>query len=171
MIGDGGARPATPRTALLEPRRNPLTSRSPRQGLGGESEYFPSGVNISGTLVKEAELVIPPPIDAARLLRFTYQIEETLEATIVQQVGSWDKGTIITIQLRKASPLANILDRLREMPDVADIKEQSATKRSPFDFPQKSIAKLRIRPKKKVLVTLKQTGVAKQSESAGLKAS
>ncbi len=115
-------------------------------------------------------MIILPPIDAARLLRFAYQVEETLEATIVQQVGSWDKGTAITIQLRKLTPLVDILDRLGKMPDVEDVREQPATKRNPFDFPQKSIAKLRIRPKKKFLVTLKQINPAKQSESAELRA-
>ncbi len=141
------------------------------QGVEGESEYLPPGGDSSGTLVKEAELVIPPPIDAAQLLRFTYQVEEALESTIVQQVGSWDKGTTITTMLRRVTPLVDILDRLGKMPDVEDVREQPAAKRNPFGFPQKSIAKLRIRPKKKFLVTLKQTSPAEQLESAEPRAS
>lgn len=58
------------------------------QGVEGGSEYLPLGCDSSGTLVKEAELIILSPIEAARLLRFAYQVEEALEATIVQQVGS-----------------------------------------------------------------------------------
>lgn len=141
------------------------------QGVEGESEYLPPGGDSSGTLVKEAELVIPPPIDAARLLRFIYQVEEALESTIVQQVGSWDKGTAITTMLRRITPLVDILDRLGKMPDVEDVREQPAAKRNPFGFPQKSIAKLRIRPRKKFLVTLKQTSPAEQLESAEPRAS
>ncbi len=140
------------------------------QGVEGESEYFLPGGGNPNTLAKEAELVVLPPIDAARLLRFAYQVEETLEASIVQQVGSWDKGTAITIQLRKITPSVDILDRLGKMPDVEDVREQATAKRNPFDFPQNSIAKLRIRPKKKFLVTIKQTSPAKQSESAELRA-
>ena len=139
-----------------------IDARFTLQGMEGGSEYLPPGGDSSGTLVKEAELIILPPTDAARLLRFTYQVEEALEATIVQQVGSWDKGTAITIQLRRVTPLVDILDKLGKMPDVEDEREQPATKRNPLDFPQKSIAKLRILPVKKFLVTLKQISPAKQ---------
>ncbi len=141
------------------------------QGMEEGSEYLPQGCDSSGTLVKEAELVIPPPIDAARLLRFTYQVEEALEATIVQQVGSWDKGTAITIRLQKVTPLLDILDKLVNMPDVDEVSEETAAKSNPTSYPQKSIAKLRIRPRKKFLVTLKQTSPVKQLESAGLRTS
>jgi len=141
------------------------------QGVEGGSEYLPPGGDSSGTLVKEAELVILPPIDAARLLRFAYQVEEALESTIVQQVGSWDKGTAITIRLRKVTPLVDILDRLGKMPDVEDVREQPAAKRDSFSSSQKSIAKLRVRPRKNFLVTLKQTSPVKQLESAELKLS
>jgi len=134
-----------------------IDERFTLQGVEGGLEYLPQGCDSSGTLVKEAELVILPPVDAARLLRFAYQLDEALEATIVQQVGSWDKGTAIDIQLQKVTPLADILDRLGKMPDVEDVGEQPAAKRNPISFPQKSIAKLRIRPRKKFLVTLKQT--------------
>ncbi len=141
------------------------------QGTEEESEYLPQGCDSSGTLVKEAELIILPPIDATRLLRFTYQVEDALEATIVQQVGSWNTGTVITIRLRKVTPLVDLLDRLEKMPDVEDVRDQSATKRSSFGFPQKNMAKLRIRPRKKFLVTLKQTSPAEQLESTELKVS
>jgi len=136
------------------------------QGVKEGSEYLPLGCDSSGTLVKEAELVILPPIEAARLIRFAYQVEEAIETTIVQQVGSWDKGTTITIRLRKITSLVDILDKLGKMLDVEDAREQPATKHDSFNFPSKSIAKLRIRPRKKFLITLKQTSPAEQLESA-----
>jgi len=148
-----------------------IDERFALQDVEGGSEYLSPGGDSSGTLVKEAELVILPPVDAARLLRFAYQVEEALEAAIVQQVGSWNKGTAITIQLRKLIPLVDVLDRLGKMPDVEDVREQPAAKHNSFGFPQKSIAKLRIRPRKKFLVTLKQTSPAEQLESAELRAS
>ena len=141
------------------------------QGVEGGSEYLPQGCDSSGTPVKEAELIILPPVDAVRLLRFNCRVEGALEATIVQQVGSWDKGTAITIRLRRVTPLVDILYRLGKMPDVEDLREQPAAKRDSFSFSQKSIAKLRLRPRKKFLVTLKPTSPAKQFESAELKAS
>ena len=139
-----------------------IDARFTPQGVGGGSEYLPQGSDSSGTLVKEAELVILPPVDATRLLRFTYQLEDALTASIVQQVGSWDKGTAITIRLRKVTPLVDILNGLGKMPDVEDVSEQPAAKRSSFGFPQKNMAKLRIRPMKKFLVTLKQASTAEQ---------
>ena len=141
------------------------------QGVEGGSEYLPQGCDSSGTLVKEAELIVLPPVEAVRLLRFTCQVEGALEATIVQQVGSWNKGTAITIRLRRVTPLVDILDKLEKMPDVKCVTEKPATKDNSFSFPQKSIAKLRLRPRKKFMVTLKQTSPAKQFESAELKAS
>jgi len=144
-----------------------IDERFTLQGMVGESEYLPLGCDSSGTLVKEAELIIPPPVDTARLLRFVYQLEEALEATVVQQVGSWDRGTTITILLRKVTPLVDILDKLGKMTDVEDVSEETAAKSNPTSYPQKSIAKLRLRPRKKFLVTLKQTSPAKQLESAG----
>jgi len=146
-----------------------IDERFSLQGIEGGSGHLPPGGDSSGTLVKEAELVILPPVDTARLLRFAYQVEEALEVTIVQQVGSWDKGTAITIQLRKLTPLVDVLDRLGKMPDVDDVREQPAAKHDSFGSPQKSIAKLRIRPREKFLVTLKQTSSAKQLESAELR--
>ncbi|MFC1984063.1 response regulator transcription factor [Chloroflexota bacterium] len=142
-----------------------IDERFTLQGVEDGSEYLPQGCDSSGTLVKEAELVILPPIDAARLLRFAYQVEDALGATILQQVGSWDKGTVITIRLRKVTPLLDLLDRSGKMPDVEDVIDQSIEKRSSFGLPQKNIAKLRIHPRKKFLVALKQTSPAEQLES------
>ena len=148
-----------------------LDERFTLQGVEEGSEYLPQGCDSSGTLVKEAELIILPPIDTARLLRFAYQVEDALESTIVQQVGSWNKGTTITVRLRKVTSLVDLLDRLGKMLDVEDVRDQSAAKRSSFGFPQKNMAKLRIRPMKKFLVTLKPTSPAEQLESTELRTS
>lgn len=134
----------------------------------GEAEYLPLVGN--GILVKEVELVIPPPVDASWLLRFICHVEEAIEASIVQQVGSLVGGTAITILLRRALSLADVLGRLREMPDVEEAREKSASEYSSFDFANKTIARLGTHPKKKLLVTLKEAGSAKQLELTGLRA-
>jgi len=139
------------------------------QIVEGGSEFLIPGSN--STLVKEAELIIPPPADATRLLRFTYQVEDTLTATIIQQVGTWDRGSAIIIWLRNVAPLADILERLEGMPDVEDVTEKLEAKHSSSNFPKKSIVKLRIRPRKKLLVTLKQADTDKQPKLAGLRVS
>jgi len=139
------------------------------QVVEGESEYLPIEGNGSGALVKEAELVIPPPADAAQLLRFIYQVEEALAATVVQQVGSWDKGTAITILLRRATPLADILDRLGKIPDVEGVTEKPAAKYKSFSLPKKIIGKAETCPREELLVTLKQASPVKELELAGLR--
>jgi len=141
------------------------------QAAEGESEYLPTEGNGSDTLIREAELIILPPFDAAQLLRFIYQVEEVLEAAIVQQVGSWDRDTAITILLRRAARPVDILDRLGKMPDVEEAREKPAAKYNSFGFSKKIIAKPGTRPKKELVVTLKQASPAKQLELAGARIS
>lgn len=121
-----------------------------------ESEYLPPESNGPDTLVKEAELVIPLPFDTARLLRFIFEVEEALDAIIIQQVGAWDKGTAITILLHRAAPLVNILDRLGKMPDVESVREEPGVKYKSSSFPKKTIANPETHPQKELLVILKQ---------------
>jgi len=131
----------------------------------GESEYpLPED---DSALCKEAELIIPLPFDAAQLLRFMYQVEEMLGATIVQQAGSWNRDTAITILLRRAAPLVDILDRLGKMSDVDGVIEKPAAKYNLLSFSRKIIAKPETRPRKQLLVTLKQASPAEQSELTG----
>jgi len=139
--------------------------------LGEESEYLLPEVEGAGPLVKVAELVIPPPVDAARLLRFIYHVEEALEATIMQQVGSWDRATAITILLRRAAPLVNIIDKLGKMPDVDSVREEPGAKNKFAGFPRKIVTEPQAHPQKELLVTLKQDSPAEEPELAELKIS
>jgi len=148
-----------------------IDERFTLQGTEKDSEYLPQGCDSSGTLVKEAELIILSPVDAARLLRFTSQVEGVLEASIMQQVGSWNNDTIITIHLQRVTPLFNILDKLVNMPDVDEVSEETAVESNPTHYPQKTIAKLRIRPRKKFTVTLKTASRARESELTELRIS
>lgn len=79
------------------------------------------------------ELVMPPPADAARTLRFINELQERLDAGILQTVGCRDSGTLITILL-KPDVLSNLLDELRDMPDVEKVEEEPLTL---FNSPRK----------------------------------
>jgi len=78
---------------------------------------------------------------------------------IRQMVGSWDKGTVITVQLFN-NPLANFLDKLRNMPDVEKVEvEDELTVSSTFSVYLKQVGVLpRLRPShgEKVQITLKE---------------
>jgi DNA-binding NarL/FixJ family response regulator len=125
------------------------------QAAEGKSEDLSPEDNGSDIMIKEVELVIPPPVDAAQLLRFISHVEEGLEAAIMQEIGSWNKGTAITIVSRTAAPLVDILHRLEKMPEVEGVIEKPAAKYNSSSLPLKIIAELKTRFRKEFQVTLK----------------
>ena len=109
------------------------------------------------SLINEVELVIPPTGDAARLLRFVCQLEETHKDShsgIRQMVGSWDQGIVITIQLFN-NPLVNFLDRLRNMPDVEKVEDEPTTSTVFSSYSQKFRGLPRSKTSPRVQITLK----------------
>jgi hypothetical protein len=70
------------------------------------------------------DLALSPYANAAQVMRFTSQVEQTLHPSILQTVGSWKRGSVVTIQL-KSTPLANLLALLRNIPNVADAQVES----------------------------------------------
>ncbi len=106
------------------------------------------------------ELVVPPPANAAQLVRFICQVEETLHYdSIMRVVGSWDWGTAITIMLRPTA-LANLLERLENMPGVEKAEEEPLARGAFSSFPKKFgvLPRLSISPSKRIRVTLKEAG-------------
>ena len=78
-------------------------------------------------------------------------------------VGSWDRGTLITISLGHGS-LADLMDKLNRMPDVEKTEAEPTSKGASSSrlnkfrvLPRSSIS---ISPSKRIYVTLKETGVA-----------
>ena len=121
-----------------------------------------------GFAEETVELIIPPPAEAksAQLLRFLYQLEEILNDnydSIMRVVGSWDRGTAITLTLRSTT-LASLLNEIANMPNIKAVEEESPAKGA-FSGLLKNFGVLprsSISPSKKIRVTLKQTGMAKQ---------
>lgn len=105
------------------------------------------------------ELVVPPPVNAAQLLRFTSQMDEMLGgayAGILQMIGTWDLGTVITVSLGYSS-LSDLLDKLNHMPDVEKVEEGPIAEDT-FHGDRKKIwavLKPRISRSKRIRVTLK----------------
>ena len=132
----------------------------------GEPASLLSESNGSDILIREIELIIPSPLDTVQLLRFVYQVEETLGAIIIQEIGSWNKGTAITILMRKVTPLTAILDRLGKMSEVEDVRDTPTVKYKLFSFLKKTIARPETQLRKELLVTLKPADTANQSELA-----
>ena len=109
-------------------------------------------------MLEEVQLVIPPPVEANQLMRFASQVEEILESRVLQVVGSWQEGTAITIILAKATPLADILNKLGEVSEIETIGETPLTgETSPKLIKKaKAIPRLKNRVRKTIFVTLEK---------------
>jgi len=75
-------------------------------------------------MVEEVQLIIPPPVEANQLMRFVSRVEEIFNSSLLQIVGSWRNGTALTTCLNKATPIADILNKLAEMPEIKEVVEQ-----------------------------------------------
>lgn len=115
-------------------------------------------------LIEELELSIPLVMDAGRLLKFVGQVEETLQATIVQTVGSAKWGADITVSLRP-TPMESIVTKLGNIDDVERVEDEGQpgllrrfrSLLSPSDLPAK-----------KLFVTLKQADMHCQGLAVAL---
>jgi DNA-binding NarL/FixJ family response regulator len=97
-----------------------ITAKTP---IGHEDSYSQNRADGAGAMVDEAQLVIAPPVDANQLMRFTGRAEDLLWSRVLQVVGSWREGTVVTILLNKSMPLVDILNKLREMPEIKAVGE------------------------------------------------
>ena len=112
------------------------------------------------------ELVIPPPADAAYLLRFMCQLSEILDdsfASIICSVGSWNRGTTLTIR-SQLTTYSTLLRTLANMPEVEKVEEESLATDIFPSFPKKFgiLKRSSINPSKRISVRLKETGTARQ---------
>lgn len=80
----------------------------------------------------EMELVLPPPLSAARMMRFCHRLEEAASAKIVGTGGSWQEGAVLTVAFHRS---VSLLEALQLMPEVAQVSEEpppSSGGRIPF---------------------------------------
>jgi len=112
----------------------------------------------SGTMAEEIQLVLPPPVEANQLMRFTGRAEEALQSRVMQMVGSWQEGTVLTFILNKATSLADILNKFGNISEVEAIGEKPLTgKINPNLLKQaEAIPRLKNRLRKTVFVTLEK---------------
>jgi len=78
----------------------------------------------SGSVVEEVQLVLSPPVDASQLMRFAGLAEEKLQSRVMQMVGAWEEGTVMTLSLNKASTLSTVLSMFRDIPEIEDVGEK-----------------------------------------------
>ena len=100
--------------------------------------------------IEDIQLVIPPS-EANHLIGFVSQVEKMLGCSIRQVVGSWQEGIAIIFSFGWAIPLADILNKLAEIPEVEEIVE----KPPPRKLLKKAMSITTINNPKTILVTLK----------------
>ncbi len=110
----------------------------------------------SSTMVEEIQLVLPPPIEANQLMRLSGRVEETLQSRVLQMVGAWQEGTVMTVVLNRAKSLADLLNEFRTIPEIEAAGEQPLTKTISPKLLKKAEAmpKLKNRARKTIFVTL-----------------
>ena len=110
-----------------------------------------------GTMLEEVQLVIPPLVDASQVIRFTTQVEDSLQTRILQIVGSWREGTAVTAILPKAIPLAEILSKLREIAGIDSVEEAPPKWENSLGLIKKAMAipSTKGRPRKTIFINLK----------------
>jgi DNA-binding NarL/FixJ family response regulator len=78
-------------------------------------------------IIEELQMIIPPPVEANQLMRLSGRVETSLNSRVLQVIGSWEEGTIMTIALDKTSTLPNVLEILRGIPEVQRASEEPPT--------------------------------------------
>jgi DNA-binding NarL/FixJ family response regulator len=113
--------------------------------------------NGSSTLLKEVQMVIPPPIDANKLMDFVSRVEEVLQSRMLRVVGSWQGGTAITIPLPEPTPVEDIINTLKDMSEVETIGEEPVIAEKASRFFKKAVTVPRPKDslKKPIFITLK----------------
>ena len=117
-------------------------------------------------LIEEAvELVIPPPANAAQLLRFMHQLTEICHdgfASIICTVGSFDRGTAITIRPHSITS-SSLVITLSHVAEVEKVEEEPLTRGVFLGLHRKFrlLPRLGINPSTRLRITLKETSLAR----------
>ena len=74
--------------------------------------------------VEEVQLVLSPPVEANQLMRFAGRTEEKLQSRVMQMVGAWEEGTVMTISLSKATPLSTVMSMFKDIPEIEAVGDK-----------------------------------------------
>ncbi len=110
------------------------------------------------TMIEEVQIVLAPPIEARQLMRLASRIETALNSRVLQMVGAWQEGTIMTILLNTAMALTDILDIFTDMPEVEAVGDECLSEKVNPNLLKKAgtIPRLRNRVSKTIFVALEK---------------
>ena len=87
-----------------------------------ENESIPAAT-APDSMVEELQLILPPPVEANQLMRLSGRVEHVLKSRVLQVIGAWEEGTIMTIALNRAVPFEEILETFKNIPEIAGVGE------------------------------------------------
>ncbi|MFH1382822.1 MAG: response regulator transcription factor [Chloroflexota bacterium] len=106
-------------------------SITPKARSEYEERFGSKNTTGPGNLFEEVQLIMPPPVETNRLVRFIDRIEIELKARVIQMIGSWKEGTVLTLILAAAMPMDDIMNRLGGMPETKTIEDELVIRASP----------------------------------------
>jgi len=138
---------------------------APQTRIDYEERHGKKVAEGSNTMVEELQLVLPPPVEANQLMRFAGRTEETFQSRVLQMVGSWQEGTVMTIILPKAISLTDILHKFEEMSEIEAVSEKPLTGKINPKLLKKATAipRLKNRARKTIFVTFEKDGAGMAS--------
>lgn len=103
-----------------------VTSESIRAKIKQEynEEHSNDEKNDMNGTVEELQLIIPPPIEANQLMRLSGRVEHVLSSRVLQVIGAWEEGTIMTIGLNKAALITDIIHTFSGIPEIEKVSEE-----------------------------------------------
>ncbi|MDP2730888.1 MAG: response regulator transcription factor [Dehalococcoidales bacterium] len=131
-------------------------------GAGDKAGGLPAG------MFEEVQVVIPPPVEAEQLMKFSARLEEALNSRLLQVVGSWEEGTVMTIVLNEARSEADIMGRFGNISGVGASEEKPSAGKSAFSLIKQaaSVPRLKNRARKTIFVTFEKPGQESQSRES-----
>ena len=129
-----------------------------RTRFGDEGGRVKKTEESSGTMAEEVQLVLAPPVEANQLMRFVGRAEAALQSRVMQVVGSWQEGTVMTFLLTRPLTLGDILRKFDNMPEVEAIggKPLSGKINQNLLKQAEAVPRLKNRIRKTIFVTLEK---------------
>jgi DNA-binding NarL/FixJ family response regulator len=109
-------------------------------------------------MVEEVQLVLSPPVEANQLMRLSGRVEEILQSRVLQMIGAWQEGTVMTIVLNRVTSLADVLNTFKKMPEIEEVGEEPLRDDVSHKLLKKAeaIPRLKNRARKTIFITLEK---------------
>ena len=133
-----------------------VTSEGVKSTIKVDYQEAQQAEEVSLLPVEEIQVVLPPPVEATQLMKLAGRIEEVLHSRVLQMVGAWQEGTVMTIVLTQAAPLPDILNAFSSMPEIGAVGDKPVTEsiNTALISKAEAIPRLKNRNRKTIFVTL-----------------